>query len=60
MKTIYKLTEDDVRTILATHFNVPEENVNIHCGMATTGYYMNECKVPYLKVEITLDKKEKI
>lgn len=57
MKTIYELTEDDVRTILAAHFSVPEDSVDIHYGMTTVGYYMNEHKVPYLKVEITLDKK---
>lgn len=57
MKTIYELTEDDVRTILATHFNVSEDNIDIYCGMTTVGYYMNEHEVPYLKVKITLDKK---
>lgn len=56
MKTVYRLDEDDVRTILAKHFDVAEDDVDILCGMKTVGYYLNEHEVPYLKVEVTLYK----
>lgn len=57
MKTIYELTEDDIRTILATHFNVSEDNVDIYYDITTVGCHINEHDVPYLKAQIALDKK---
>ena len=50
MRTIYKLNEDDIKKILADHFEALPEEVEI--THAVSGFDNNEQKV---KTEITID-----
>ena len=36
------LNEDDIRQIIAKHFNVRESNVKLICGQEMKGYGMDE------------------
>lgn len=51
MRTIYKLNEDDIKKILADHFEALPEEVEI-THMVDSGFDNNEQKV---KTEITID-----
>ena len=51
MRTIYKLNEDDIKKILADHFEALPEEVEI-THMVDRGFDNNEQKV---KTEITID-----
>jgi hypothetical protein len=60
MMTMTHLDKDDIRLIIAHHFNIPYEDVMIDCYMNTIGYGVNEHKEPSVRAVVTTynDRKE--
>ena len=52
MDTIYRLEKEDVKAIIAEHFNVPLNDVDVICFTDCEGYGMGERYVPNFKVEV--------
>ena len=52
MRIITHLDEDDIREIIAKHFEVHIQDVTIDCYMKMTGYGLNEHEEPAVRVMI--------
>ena len=52
MRTITHLDEDDIRRIIAKHFEVQTKDVTIDCYMETFGYGPNEHEEPVVRATI--------
>ena len=53
MKHIIKLDRNDVIAIIANHFNVDNDKVQVYRFMNTEGYGKNEEQVPDFRIEVT-------
>ena len=52
MKVEIQLSKEEVKQILAEHFSVPVESVDIHPFMNTVGYYEGEHDEPDVKFKV--------
>ena len=59
MMTMTHLDKNDIHSIIAHHFGVPEKDVMIDCYMDTVGYGMNEHKEPFVRAVVTTYKDTK-
>lgn len=53
MMTMTHLDINDVRSIIAHHFDVIPEDVMVDCYMETVGYGLNEHQEPAVRVVVT-------
>ena len=57
MKTIYELTEQDIITIIANHFSVPSDSVELDYYKSVEGYGLGEYYVDHVKGKVTVEGK---
>ena len=60
MTTMTHLDKEDIRSIIAHHFDVPYEDVMVDCYMDTVGYGMNEHSEPMVRAVVTTYKDRKV
>ena len=52
MRQLIQFGEKEIKSIIANHYNVSEDKVNIHVNLDTEGYGLNEHFVPVIEVEV--------
>ena len=52
MRQLIQFGEKEIKSIIANHYNVNEDKVNIHVNLDTEGYGLNEHFVPVIEVEV--------
>lgn len=57
MKTVYELTEQDIIVIIANHFSVPLDSVELEHYKSMKGFYTDEHYVDYVKGKVTIEGK---
>lgn len=57
MKTIYELTEQDIIVIIANHFSVPLDSVELDHYKSIEGFRMDEHYVDHVKGKVTIEGK---
>ena len=57
MKTVYELTEQDIIVIIANHFSVPLDSVELEHYKSMEGFYTDEHYVDYVKGKVTIEGK---
>ncbi len=57
MKTVYELTEQDIIVIIANHFSVPLDSVELEHYKSMEGFYTDEHYVDYVKGKVIIEGK---
>lgn len=57
MKTVYELTEQDIIVIIANHFSVPLDSVELNHYKSIEGFYTDEHYVDHVEGKVTIEGK---
>ena len=52
MRHLIQFGEKEIKSIIANHYNVSKDKVNIHVNLNTEGYGLDEHFVPVIEVEV--------
>ncbi len=59
IRQLIQFGEAEIKSIIANHYNVGKDKVNIHVDLDIEGYGLNEHYVPVIKVEVETYNDEK-
>ena len=52
MRHLIQFGEKEIKSIIANHYNVSKDKVNINVDLDVEGYGLNEHYIPIIKVEV--------